>query len=505
MRASLLHLILLLLLVGPLFEAQAQRSRKNNKEEVEEIDPRTRNRIDRLYVEACTETIRGDYPAAEDMFHKVLLEDPENHAALYNLAKLAVMQRRYAEAIRYGESALEKDATNYWYYDILKQAYEEEGDYKQAIAVQNRLISKFPDKHKERLTLADLYVRDEKPGLAIKQLEAVEAVLGISEETAFRRFDLLMNQGEAAKANEIAQTLIGINERDERFYKMAYEAQVKAGTPDIAIATLTNLLEQDGENGFALLSLAAYYEENDQVVQAAGYLDRAFNNPEVAVAEKVQWLEKMIQKQEAKEVDQLDRITELATTLGTIHPEVAGGIALQGKVHELNSEWEAAYTAYKQALDLQPANIGAWISLLSTSFQVENFERLRDDAELAREYYPNNAEILFYGGLGYEKMGENKSATRAFEKVTRIGTSGQDLVARALGELGRMALADNSPETAEIHLRDAIDLSKTADLHELYGDVLMELGKKQEAVAQWNLALDAGGDKTRIEPKMSGH
>ncbi len=505
MRAPLLHVILLLLLVGPLFEALAQRSRKNNKEEVVEVDPRTRNRIDRMYVEACTESIRGDYPAAEDMFHKVLLEDPENHASLYNLAKLAVLQHRYAEAVRYGESALEKDAANYWYYDVLKQAYEEEGDYKQAIAVQNRLISRFPDKHKERLTLADLYVRDGKPELAIKQLEAVEAVLGISEETAFRRFDLLMNQGEAAKANEIAQTLIGINERDERFYKMAYDAQMKAGTPEIAVATLTNLLEQDGENGFALLSLAAYYEENNQSVQAAEYLDRAFRNPEVAATEKVRWLEKMIKKQEAKEANQLDRITELATTLRTIHPEVAGGVALQGKVYELNNEWEAAYKAYKQALGLQPANISAWISLLSTSFQMENFERLRDDAELAREYYPNNAEILFYGGLGYEKMGEDKSATRAFEKVTRLGTSGQALVARALGELGRMALANNSPETAEIHLREAIDLSQTAELHELYGDVLMQMGKKEEAVAQWNRAIAAGGDKTRIEPKMSGH
>ena len=77
----LLFLLISVGLFGPSVAVYAQRGRDRNKTEVAstEVDPRTRTRLDMLYVDACTEMIRGDLAAARQLFLKLLQEDPKGN------------------------------------------------------------------------------------------------------------------------------------------------------------------------------------------------------------------------------------------------------------------------------------------------------------------------------------------------------------------------------------------------------------------------------------------
>lgn len=505
MQGSIVYsLLIIALLLGQPFPLSAQRGRNRDKKEetVKTIDPRTRTRLDMLYVDACTEMIRGDLPAARQLFLKLLEEDTENHAALYNLGKMAFEERMYDDAIQYGSTALEKDPSNYWYYHLLEKAYEEKGNFAKAIEVQEQLTARFPAQVGDRLLLADLYIRNKESRRAIEQLRQIEAERGVSEETAFLMYGLYMNQNRPEEALAVTEKLLNINDREERFYQMAYTAQMKAGNPEAAAEVLLQLLEKDTENGFALLTLTGYYQQRNEPAKAEAFMDRAFENPEVPAADKVKVLREMMAETDAS--GRMPRINKLTAMLRLYHPEMAETYALQGEVFTLNQQLDSAYWAYDRSLSLQPADIQVWIRLLKSLSGQEKYGLLLDRADEAREYYPNDGEILFYTGLGYARTGQAKSAIRSLERVTRAATSGKELVAQAYGELGRISLSEGALEEAESKLVEATNRLQSPELLELYGDVLMEQGKKDAAMQQWKKALEVGGEKTRIEPKMQG-
>ncbi len=507
MRASLSSIILaFLILVVQATPVGAQRVREREKPEEakRDIDPRSRTRLDMMYVDACTEMIRGDIPAATALFQKLLKEDAGNHAAMYNLGKMAFEQRLYDDAIQYGGDALAKDPANYWYYRLLEQAYEAKGNFSKAIEVQEKMIALFPGNARDRLRLADLYRRSKDPQRAIGQLRQIETDHGVSEETAFLMYDLYMEQNQPDQALTVAQKLLALDDRDERFYKMAFDAHMKAGRSDAAAASLAQLLENDAENGFALLTLAAYYKQSGDLIKSGTYLDRAFANPELSATEKVDILREMIDD-DASAPETMPRIARLTDMLRRYHPDVAETYSLQGDFFSLNKQWDSAYIAYDQALERKAADIRVWIHLLESLEVQEKYDLLRDRAEESREYYPNSGEILYFNGLAYARTGENKSAVRMLDRVVRLGTASPQLVAKAYGELGRISLAENAYPEAEQQLIQAIDRLPSPDLLELYGDVLMQMGKKDEALRQWKRAIESGGEKNRIEPKMQGH
>lgn len=57
---------------------------------------------------------------------------------------------------------------------------------------------------------------------------------------------------------------------------------------------------------------------------------------------------------------------------------------------------------------------------------------------------------------------------------------------------------------ARIYIEKAIEKSKepSAEILEHYGDILACLGDTDAAVEQWQKALDAGGEKERLETKI---
>ena len=77
------------------------------------LDPLTQQRVRRLYVDACTELMRGDNSAAKQLFEEVLSADPNNHASMFNIAKILIDQRDFDEAIRYGKIAIEKEKNKF--------------------------------------------------------------------------------------------------------------------------------------------------------------------------------------------------------------------------------------------------------------------------------------------------------------------------------------------------------------------------------------------------------
>ncbi|MEZ4829569.1 MAG: tetratricopeptide repeat protein [Bacteroidia bacterium] len=274
---------------------------------------------EQLYVEACTQLMRGDYAAAESLFEEVIAQDPNNHAAMYNAGKIALEKREFDKAVRYAKTSIEKDASNYWYYNLLKKAYEFNGDYANALSVQEKIAELFPQKFNDRVHLAELYLQSDKADKAIAQLLSIEAQTGPNEEIALRKYQIYDRTRQYTLAAQAAQALIDMNPEETRYYQLKIEAYQKAGKSAEAVQTMEALLEKDPGNGFALLSLAEYYKTTGDLDKSDKFLFLAFENPKIDPEFKMNLITGLMEYVE-KEPEILPRIQTLARIFTETHP-----------------------------------------------------------------------------------------------------------------------------------------------------------------------------------------
>ena len=489
--------ILVFLNTGLLYAQKSKRAKgKGKKAKIEtitdfEMDPATQLKVDKLYVEACTHMIRGDVRSAKDDFEEVLLFDPGNHAAMYNIAKLAYEQREYDRALNFGKAALDRDPNNYWYYNILEQTYESQGNYLQAIEVQQELIRRFPQKLRDQLHLATLHERAGKYDLALEHLNKIEAKFGPKEQVSRRKYQLYRHQEELGKALAATDMLIGINPRNRRYYQWQYEIYKELGREEEGVASLKRLLEKEPNNGFALLSLADYYKSQNDVAVSDEYLFRAFSNPEIEVEGKVDIMQQLLDLAD-KEPEVVLRIKRLSKIFVENHPDIAETYRIQAEVFLLDQKADSASKYFRRSLALEPDQLTLWERMLAGAFRLGDYRQLQKDSEESLEFFPNQPSFLFYYGVANSRMGDYRSATYALQKIRKIGTD-KKLAIQAKAELAYIDQRKGNPAKAEQSLAESLqEATDNPFILQIYAQSLVERRQKLDLAQKMiNKAIEA--------------
>lgn len=393
--------------------------------------------ISSVYIEACTQMMRGDLSKATELFTEVLSLEEAHHAALYNLAKISLEQRDYDQAVIYGTQALDLDPDNYWYYEGLREAYNRKGNLAKAIEVQERLVNRFPEKGEEYLTLAELFDKNGQPEEALARLETLESKVGPNEESVFRKYHLYkdLNQIEASLA--ALKQLVRINSTNTHYFRLLYEDYAQNGRKEEAVQLLENLLEEDPNNGFALLTLADYYKGTDQIEKSDAYLFRAFENPDIPPEGKVRIINGLITYAE-NTAEVKERVMALIRILVNTH-EASGSIyAVQGEMMAMEGRYDSARVFLRKSLDLNPMDTETWYRLIYTSYRQRDYQQMFLDAEEAVEYFPNDENFLFFYGISGSRTGNFDQAVYALEKIRKKPDPSAELMPQVLAELGRI-------------------------------------------------------------------
>ncbi|MEM6349033.1 MAG: tetratricopeptide repeat protein, partial [Bacteroidota bacterium] len=353
---------------------------------------------------------------------------------------------------------VEGNPENYWYYQILQQAYEERGEYKDAIAVLVKITERFPDRPSERIHLSELYLKNGQADLAVQELDALEQSKGFSPEIGIRKIALLQKSGALTEAVEVADQLIASEVDNPRFYQIKYDLLKQSGDKEAAIQTLEQLLEYQADNGFALLSLADYYRQQNDMVNSDKYLNRALRNPDIEVEGKVYILNNLLNFA-TQDAAMVPRILKLSKILYQTHPGNAQALAIQGRSMRLNNQPDSARYYLKQSLDLDPTNTNAWQELLESDYESANFVQLYDDADEALELFPNQERILFYYGIGAAQQNDIDAAFYAFNKIIRKGSLDPSLLTQTHLQLANLYQKEGDMAEADLRFEKAIAIS----------------------------------------------
>lgn len=457
-----------------------------------------RLRVDKIFVEACTQMIRGDLKAATDHFEEVLTYDPVNHAAMYNIAKLAHEERDYPRALNYSKAALDIDPGNYWYYHLLQQTYEKQGNYERAIEVLEKLVQQFPSNLDDQLHLATLYERASKFKEALDHLNALEERFGPKEQASRRKYQLYKQQGELEKALEETKTLVRLNPTNSRYYQWQYESYQALNKPEEGIEALKTLLERDSNNGFALLTLADYYKSTGDLATSDQYLFQAFANEDIDAEGKIDIVKQLLTYVD-KEPEVIPRITELSKILVKTHPNHAGTHSMHAEVFLLNAQADSASFYFRKSLAEEPNQISLWERMLEGSFRLGNYAQLQKDAEESLEFFPNQLSFLFYFGVANSRLEDYRAANYALEKIQKIGTD-QQLTQQVKAELAYIAQRqDKVSDANQIFEQLYQEAPENTFILHTYAQSLIDQGQKLDlAQKMMNKAIES-------QPNFAGY
>ncbi len=296
MNKFLLPLLVLALILGSpnaFAQKKEKKGKKGSATKTTAIDPKTKERIDYLFIEANTLYLQEKKTEAIGLLKELLLLDGKNHAALYQIGKINNELHVFGEAVKYCKSALDLNPENYWYYAELVLAYQGAREMGKALEVQSALVKKFPDDKNALYDLAQLYIVNKDFPKAIETYALLEKQTGDNEEIAFRKHQLYVYTNQPEKAMVEIDGLIAANPSESRYYQAKYDLLLMMEKPEEGKQMLENLLLRNPNDAFALLSLADYYKAKGNMAKSDEYLERAFSNPEVELDTKVKILSGM--------------------------------------------------------------------------------------------------------------------------------------------------------------------------------------------------------------------
>ena len=400
-----------------------------------------------------------------------LLEQIIGENEFINEQRLSIYKRQGNDkkVISELEKLIEKNPENTRYYSMLAQVYIENGKEKEVLKIYEKIKEINPDNPYINISLLEFYEKNGDNDKAFNELLEAIRNKNLDLTTKANTYDYWMNKHQDAT---------NINEQARQCGEAFIETH-----PDI-------------KQGY--LILGSYYIVNENAVKSKELYQRALA---IDSTDFYGWQNLIISESRLNENEAVRDHAEAALKYYPMQPVFYWYAGVANAVLENNEdaisylEKGRRYTSDK----LQMANFDAFLGDLY--HQLGDEEKAFDAYDRTLRNDPDNALVLnnyaYYLSLRGERLDEAlKMAIHANELVPD-NVYYLDTYAWVLYKLGRY-------KEAEKQMKKCLSLDKNpsgANL-EHYGDILLQLGKKKEAVEYWNKAKQAGGYSKDLEQKL---
>jgi len=226
-----------------------------------------------------------DYLAAEECYRDAIQQEPDVGDWKLGLARVLIETKRYAEAVSILDKLLEAAPTDADMWTLQANAYVGLSQPQDA-AVNIEAVRALGKASTESLfLLGDIYLNMKMPEPA---LEAYQEAMGnegsgVGFSKALRSARLLYQTGAYDESERFIETVqnnySSSSTRDQRLELLTLKAKVARAKGESAEAAslLEKIVEEDGTRGDALIELANYYRDQDDIERAMLLLERAEN------------------------------------------------------------------------------------------------------------------------------------------------------------------------------------------------------------------------------------
>jgi tetratricopeptide (TPR) repeat protein len=424
------------------------------------------NKIDYRYDLAMTYIIMGEYKEAIDVYNQV--EEIIGVTESVSMKKRSLWSNlgKLDKAIGEVERLVDDYPYDPRYLQILAESYVKVGKYDKALETYERVVEIDPENPYIHISLSDLYRKTGDAEMAYQELKLGFANPELDLDSKIQIFltyysiEQIFN-GKSEQALELSEILVNAHPGNPRVMSLYGDLLYRSGQPEKALGVINDVLNID-ESNYAVWEQKLFIEnellQNDSLVktsktvselfpmQPLPYLFNGFANTQLknyeAAAKSLQTGSKLVVGNDVL-------LAQFYTSLGDVFNQL--------------KEYHKSDEYYEKSLTIKPAdayvlnNYSYYLSLRNV-----NLEKAKQMAARANDLQPNNPSFMdTYGWVLYQ-----------------------------LEEY----------EQAEIWVKRAIDNEEkdSAVLLEHYGDILYQLGRKDEALEYWKSAKELGGEASEF-------
>jgi tetratricopeptide (TPR) repeat protein len=456
-----------------------------------------------LFIEAQKFRLLGNLDKAAELFREVLDKDRQNAAAAYELARIYADQNKNDEALNFGRQAVTRAPQNPWYKKFLADICQRNNLFQEAAKLYEQLAAAYPNEDYNHYKWAYFLVLAGQPDQALQVYANLEQRIGVNEELSRRKHSLYLGIGETAKAGQELERLCQTFPGNTEYLHLLAGFYGQTNNPQAEKETYQKILQIDPNDS------KAFFAVNKSGSGDAAFLnslDPVFKNPGADLDEKIKQLIPYVEKAAATNDQALaGELLRLALLLDEAHPNQAKVHALNGDLLYLTGDNDKAIERYKQALRLDASVFSVWEQLFLLSLETGDYKTLADYTEKAMDYFPNQAKVYYYNGLGWRLQEDYARAVPPLEQAVLMAGRNTALKIQINSELGRALYKQKKYDQAAKRLQNALELSGEADAPalEYYGDLLFQQNRPEEAVKYWQKALDAGAASPTLQKKIA--
>ena len=376
--------------------------------------------IEYNYYNAVKEKVLGNYDKAIELFSQVLRSDPNNHAAMYELASIYIEKNKINDALHFSKNAVELNPANEWYQLQLAEIYNKTNRTKEAVAIYEKLSKQHPDRPDYLFQWAEALLYAGKPLEAVKVYDKLEENIGVSRELTLQKQRIYLRLGKIDLAAEEVEKFISNNPSDADGYSMLIEMYLANNMNDKALEVIERFAAVDPENPRIALSMAEYYRGKGENDKSFAELKKAFASPKLNSDVKLQILTSYLPLVQ-QHPEMLEQALELSKLMADNHPNESNAHAVYGDFLSIAKKNTEARDQYREALAIDGKNMQAWTQLLIIESELRDFKSMEKEGDAALELYPEQSIFYLFSGIA-------KSQNDKLDDAAKILLSGSKLV-----------------------------------------------------------------------------
>lgn len=421
----------------------------------------------------------GKLAAAEEKFKAVYDSDDKCDACAHYLSRVNAGMDKTQLALDWAKKSIIADPKNKWYSVYLAEMYEKQNQFKNAAEAYQKLISSpnFTSDYQPELyeRLAECYQKQGDLSNAVKTLDALEKVDGLSESLCEKKFTLYLDQKDNKKAGEELKKLADAHLNNSEYQERVARYYEALGDKTTALTYFKRVLALNPKNSKAILAQTVLQPTNNitQQFNIPTELKTLFVNPNITLKEKVNTFLPFVQRLSEGETQLSASCIDLAQAIVQTHPNESQSYAVLGDVYFYSGDYKNARTQYNESTARNRSNFGVWEHVLYIHKNFGEWDSILQKIDLIQDNFPNENITYFYQAQALEKKMRYKEANDALDQAILINGNQIDSKSVLLAEKGFIASKQKDDAAADAYFSQALVLTpKSAWILLKYANVL---------------------------------
>lgn len=378
----------------------------------------------------------GKQDAARTALNGILEADPECDAAWYYLAMTSLAQKDAEAAEACLKRAVELDPQNFWYRYRLAGIYAVTSRNELTVDIYERLLEDFPKKSELYFDLAELYASQNEFEKALKTLDEIETVFGITESIAVYRFNILRQIG---RQEEAYASLEKYNSQYSSPYILSTlgDYQMSMYNDSTALAYYDEALDIAPDFSPALLGKAETLRMTrryDEYFETLGTFVGMSDSPAEG---KTEYLMAVIQRTDPKFIRTfMPQMDSVMTVLTGTHPLDSTAVQTAGIYYYSTGRNDKAEECFGANARTYPLSLSASASYVEFLMYTQMWDKLSEQGRKAFARFPDEPGFLEMAGVGDYNLGDFDKVLQTCEQILEAAPSDSSATLRSWSTMG---------------------------------------------------------------------